>query len=269
MKIRLLLLTMTGCFAVSMSTSAQTINFFSETGDIASLTTAGSPPDSGIEEVDGTGTIGSGTALRIWDLDTTDKGEVYLDVTPITTGFIFSYDPYNKTVTGSAANRLRFGNAGASLGTEANSISSISHETDGDLTYKYDNGAGGRSTDKVTPGLDTLHAVTVVFNVSASSLSYDLGSGSQSVAANSFDIYVDDMGTAVATDLPLHLDASTGYNTSLGVGKVGWTGSSNSGSGIDLLIDNATLTILVPEPSTYTFLLGFLAIGFVAYRRRK
>ncbi|MCC5840925.1 MAG: PEP-CTERM sorting domain-containing protein [Opitutales bacterium] len=45
-----------------------------------------------------------------------------------------------------------------------------------------------------------------------------------------------------------------------------WIGINNRGTSFD--IDNLVVTA-IPEPSTYAALIGLLALGFVAYRRRR
>lgn len=47
-----------------------------------------------------------------------------------------------------------------------------------------------------------------------------------------------------------------------------WFGVNNRNSDLELSIDNLVVTA-VPEPSTYAAILGLLALGVVAYRRRR
>lgn len=124
--------------------------------------------------------------------------------------------------------------------------------------------------DSISPSTlyTSTQSVLWVMNDSASSYSYtDPNGGSSSVAAGAWDLWI-------GTDLTVNERAATiAWSTTEGSTDLDidsmWVRWHRNGGGVGdtLTLDNWSITV-VPEPSTYAFIGGLVALGAVGLRRR-
>lgn len=122
---------------------------------------------------------------------------------------------------------------------------------DGALEYR----ASGWQSASFTLTDDTAYDFHIVANRSGSTISY----GSESVANNSIDLYIN--GTLIGNDL-----AAESSVNSIGMKLYQVNGGTSFEFDNHVVYNEA---VAVPEPSVYAAALGLLALGFVAWRRRR
>ncbi|NBD38195.1 MAG: PEP-CTERM sorting domain-containing protein [Verrucomicrobia bacterium] len=215
------------------------------------------------ETVDGSGTIGDGDALRMADLSDTDKPEFSWVSSqfggPITGWFRIDVDAQNMITPdgGDFDINLRMSDSVADdLGSKSDQLISISFEESNSV----------RLDGSTISGSDTSSAQSYSFLINVDPVnSYTYSFGDQvdaTLPADTTLAFID----GVLADQKANPDA-TGFDNSLGVHRIGFIGESDSKDGMDYHFDNVILTI--PEPATISLLFGALAIGWVAFRRRR
>lgn len=222
--------------------------------------------------VDGSGTIGSGDALRVADLSTTDKPQIEWVSTSfggdITGAFRLDVDARN-LITAVSGNdydiNLRMSDSNQdSLGSKGDQLISISFEE----TNKV------KLDGSTISGSDTSSAQSYSFLINVDPVNSFLYTfGDQTNATLPADTTLAFIN-GVLVDSKENPSDATGFDNSLGVHRIGFTGESHSKSGMDYVFDNIVLSTgadagIVPEPSTYALLFGALAIGLAVVRRRR
>lgn len=112
---------------------------------------------------------------------------------------------------------------------------------------------------------NNVYSVQIVGNNSASVVDYVL-SGSQSIAANSYDVWIN--GVLIGNDL-----TKGGLASGTAIDSFMFYGESSTGNVANIRLDNlvygSALPSAVPEPSSFAALAGVGALGFCALRRRR
>ncbi len=217
----------------------------------------------------GSNAFGTGDALRIADLSAVDKPEVVWDSNvfggDVTTAFRLDLDALLNApaTTGSVDINLRFADSGDSIGSSGNQLNTISFEESGRLKI---NGSTvhtftGPTSVSFLTNVDDVNSITyTAFDQIGATLAAD------SIATFVNGVLVDTRGNNVN---------GTGFDNSLGVNKLGFTGESDSKLNADYLFDNITfltgadagIVTAVPEPSSAALILsGLFSLGLM--RRR-
>lgn len=260
--------------ATSVALSSASGNIFTLYTDSSSESLADKIETNGTdifaETVDGSGTIGDGDALRMADLSTTDKPEFSWVSSafggPITGAFRIDVDAQNLITPdgGDYDINLRMSDSVADdLGSKSNQLISISFEESNSI--KLDG--------STIPGSDTSSAKSYSFLINVDPVnSYTYSFGDQvnaTLPADTTLAFID----GVYVDQEDNPSDATGFDNSLGVHRLGFVGEADGKDGMDYHFDNVVLSTgadaLVPEPATISLLFGALAIGLVAYRRRR
>ena len=226
--------------------------------------------------------------LSFLDNSGNDSAEAYFDFVPgggnILNGFRLDFDvQFNNdaftTLVSDPEVVIRFGNAGTNpTGTTSTGFQlNFRHETDDSTNQIRATNLGANSTSSGLGSFtdladDTPFSITVLANNAATAQDYTpFGGGSGTVAANTYDLFIDGQFIQNYT----LGDPETGFDPALGFGSFGIRSSGNADIGTEVLFDNITIGInadngfnTVPEPGSAVLLLGGLgALGLV--RRRK
>lgn len=207
--------------------------------------------------VDASSTIGSGQAAQFhgvqawhgfdWDQSTNPN--------PVLT---VSFDFYNPSaVTEASSPSFAFNNSGVNPINTSRNIIRLGLNGDGTISFAGDPGTPTYS-DQNYP-MDTLVGMHLVFNNSATEVTYDSG---RILGPNSIDAWKEIGGTLSLVGTQQFTPAALDYLI---------FGTASTYTAGDLLIDNMRYTegvTVVPEPSTYAALLGLVALVGVAIRRR-
>ena len=210
--------------------------------------------------VDGSGTIGSGQAAQWiggtqtwhgldWDQGTNPK-------TVITASFDF-YNP--SAVTEATPPSFAFNVDGINPVSSSRNI--VRFGVDGFGTLGFAGNSGTQTYSDNTYPLDTLVGIHLVFNNTASSVTYANG---RILAANSLEAWKEVDGTLSLVGTTDFAAADLDYLT---------FGTNSAYTDGDLIVDNMRYSdgvTVVPEPSTYAMVMGLLALaGMLVHRRMK
>lgn len=233
--------------------------------------------DIGIVTV-GSSAIGGGNAMRLYDRSSSSV-QARAFFAPITSGIVslnFTLGDYggdlvalNNTYidNGNARIGIALGNASVTATSSSNgstfmrlNITRDSTTPDFNGQFRYNNNNSGAFTETTINDafIETNNnLVEIFFNRTSETILYTK-SGSQSVAANTYDAYLN--GILLANDAPMR-------TTTPSVSGIAF-GSPGSQVGADWIVDNILVVNGIPEPAT----LGLLTIGSLALlsqRRRR
>ena len=212
---------------------------------------------------------GTGNGLRIYDFNSTGNstGNVSISTDFTSTGlmrfdFNFSSDQFTGT-SGNSFIRVGFGRTGMNVASNGSTgvMGRVVISRTGGSTSTF------RVRDDTTDitvvndfTLQSVHQVSIFANSDDSSTVNYVFGGSQSIAANTYDVYFD--GVLVADDFDFRTGSTSGTDDIASIGLA--TGGSQTGP--DWIFDD--LVVSVPEPSSAAFL-GFAAIALGLFRRRR
>ncbi len=219
--------------------------------------------DIGVVTV-GTSVIGGGNAMRLYDRNDPTAVHVRQLLTTGTSSGIFSFNFTLGTYGGSQPSSDSFANNGntflrvsvgsntvnATSSTDGNTFqrivfSRIGTGSTGNL-FASNNTSGSLTDTTLTTFIETANnLVVIIFNRTTTAINYTK-SGSQSVAAGSYDVWFN--GTLVADNFAMR----TGTSNVAGISM----GSGGGQVGMDWIVDNLSVTA-IPEPAT----LGLLTVG--------
>ena len=261
---------------------AQVIEVFGDT--VTDLSTFTSVSGDGMDAlVSVQGPPGS-ELLSFLDNTGGDSAEAYFDFVPgggnILNGFRLDFDVQfnNDDFTNLVSDPevvVRFGNAGTNPTSTATTGFQLNfrHETDDSTNQIRATNNGASSTalgDFVDLPDDTQFNITVLANNAATAQDYVVfGGGSGTVAANTYDLFIDGL---FIDNFSLG-DLET-FDPAVGFGSFGIRSSGNADLGTEVLFDNITIGInadngfiAVPEPGSAVLLLsGLFSLGLI--RRR-
>ncbi|MEM6822698.1 MAG: PEP-CTERM sorting domain-containing protein [Verrucomicrobiota bacterium] len=208
---------------------------------------------------------GTGNALRIYDHDSDSSVNLTQDITG--TGLMrwdlsFSSDAFTGT-NGNSFLRIAFGrltmNPGSSSDGRVMGRVTIARTSGSNTRFEVRN----NTTDTTVLSDFTLlnsHQISIFANTDDSASSNYNFSGGQSLASNTYDVFLD--GALVADDFAFRSGSTSGLNDIETIGFA--TGSSQTGP--DWIIDDITVSA-IPEPSALCLL--SLATVFVIIVKRK
>lgn len=237
---------------------------------------------------EGSSPMADGNAIRLFDFSPDDKPELQGELAaPLLEPFQIDFQSFDRsTVASSSAIRFRLANSGSSISSESRSALSLSWQSDGEFTAKYNGSADGSTTDVDTTSSEQLVGVqdiTMIANGAlAGTYTYNAFGVERTLNPQSYDIYIngellnDSMdGDANHDDfkngLLFHDRPTDDFDATLGIQRFGLIGSSNSNVNPDVIFDNIILRTgdditAIPEPATV--ILATLGLGLVAIRRR-
>ena len=225
--------------------------------------------------------------LSFKDQSTTDKPEAFFDFGNTLDGLRLDFDvQFNNGAIASIVSdpeiRLRLSNNEVDPTSDSKTgFAMVFRHEDTDSTNHVRAGQWSVSGAKVSTTSSGLSDYTNVADNSEFSVSLIINnayteqtynSGSNTVAANTYDFYIDD---SFIGNYTLGEDAAN-YDRDLGLGTIGILGSSDSDTGVDVIFDNIVLRTgvdngltAVPEPSAFAMIFGAAALGFTACRRKR
>ena len=268
MKVKISLF-LAGVTFAAVQSNGQIINIFSGLGDEANLngnTSFQVDPIPDPLSGNGWGVMSNsaldGAALRMWNVSAAGRAEMeYVPASPFTTGVDISFDGVIESgFTGQ--NLWRVGPAGANLGAFSQSAMEfrMRDANGGEMMVRS---SSGQTFDTVSVGLDTPFSVSLIANPQAAggtSISFNKSGVSGTLNPQEFSVIVN--GSIVGTYGFLNA-----VDNNIGASWMA-TGTGANQEVPTLQIDNYSMAV-VPEPSTYAFILGAFGIGFVLYRRRR
>jgi PEP-CTERM motif-containing protein len=235
--------------------------------------------DYGVENVAAPTAFGSGDAARIWDMSSLDKPELQGETTsPLTDAFRVDFQSLNQSpLATSKAIRFRMGNAGKSITSESRVAFSVSWQSDGEVTAKYDDGANGVATVSSDELIGVANVSLIINPSDTNSFVYSLFGENRTLNTSAYDVYID--GALLNSDaefiggLPFHLGKSAAeYDPALGLQRFGLVGSSNGDRAPDFQYDNIILRtgadVTIPEPQTALLLIMAFGLAGVCRSRR-
>ena len=261
--------------AVALSVSAAACTYAQNLSeDYSSYSIGETPTATAVNKatvIDGSGTTGSGNAIRLVDTITSGSGTdrssaIEYNFAPEEasefSSIKFSFDIYNNKVADSTSSFIMGvggydADTGVVLSASADRVFNLEFRTTDDFirvrgsnnadgTYNY---AGGSHIDVYVNDHDT------------DSISYtDPSSQVQTLAANSGVIYIDNVLIGTVGFAATFTDEGDA-----GLGRIGFYSGSSVIS--DFTIDNLTVSA-IPEPGTFGLLLGFASLGWIAVKRR-
>lgn len=273
------------------ATRADIINLYTENLDAFDVTQdLGDGTFYGVQTVpEGSSPFSDGNAIRVFDFSPDDKPELQGELSaPLLEPFRIDFQSFDRsTVASSSAIRFRMGNTGQSITSESRSAFSLSWQSDGEFTAKYNGAADGSSTDVDTTSSDQLVGVqdiTMIANGAVSgSYTYDIFGITRTLNPLSYDVYIN--GVLLNDSMPgdtNHDDFKNGllfhdrptddYDPTLGLQRFGLIGSSDANVNPDYMFDNIILRTggdignVIPEPSSW---IGMLCgAGLLLWSRR-
>ena len=253
--------------------SAQITTFFSDASSLSPNYKLESDGSTYIAAAfDGSSIFGSGDALRVADLTSTDKPEIVWNTqAPVTGAFRLDLRAaLNTPITGDSQDiNLRFGDTDdEDVGASSRTLVTISFEATGQLKINGSNPTDFTFTQGVAAN------ISLIFNPTGGALDYTLYNQSFSLEAGGYQAFVD--GVLITTTTGVVAGAS--YDLTKGLGKLGFVGSSDAAQGMDyvfddiILFEGADISVpisAVPEPSSFALIAGIMALGCIGTRRRR
>ncbi len=226
------------------------LNAFDDLTAFTLIAPAESTGQDGVVLVDATTTpanrAGAGTGMRFYSYSNTVNLRAFQEFA-FPGGFKFEVSFYNNnstTTTPTEGPRLRFGNTGALLQTQANAAFEILFRKDDTLGASF---AGGTTNTPVTPA--TPHVLTLYVNAQTTGqITYAGSASSRTLNPMSYDAYVN--GVLIGTtENGMPFMNGAGYDPALGIGRFGWNISSTHIGG-DYTFDDLSIKRLEspPEP---------------------
>lgn len=230
----------------------------------------------------GSGVIGTSNVVHFNDNSNTTAGVLEYNVGESAQSVLYvKFDVMNNipNPTGTAANPLIFGigawndtTSSSTLGSNANRAVNVEFYASGSSSTVRLRSGGNTLGSNTTYDMSELQSVQVWINDhQTNAVSYTRPDNYQTatLAANSVVIWINNVLIGGGTDAGFGLQSTftTGVDASLG--RIGF--NSTQANVLDFSIDNIYVATAapIPEPSTYAAIVGALALGLVAWRRRR